>query len=65
MNYTPDTYKDLPRDAKVHIKLTEAVDYLTDMYGDHPSAFEMLEYVWNECDDTLGIDMSDINKFLA
>lgn len=64
MNYTPYTYKDLPRDAKVHIKLTNVVEMMTEENGDHPNAFEILEFVWNECDDTLSIDMGDIQKFL-
>lgn len=64
MNYTPDTYHTLPRDAKVKIKLDGVVDQLIDASGDFPNAIDILEFVWNECDDTLSIDMNDIKKFL-
>lgn len=62
MYYTPETYATLTIDQKRTIKIDSVIDMLTDELGDYPDNFAILEFIWNEEEDTLGITMEDIKN---
>lgn len=60
--YTPETYHTLTIEQKKTIKIDSVIDMLIDELGDHPDNFTILEFIWNEEEDTLGITMEDIKN---